>query len=63
MSYIIIWRNRHRDPHVDVDSRGFIEQYYTYEQAKEAAESIMKVENEESLSPWYFDYKIYEEKD
>jgi hypothetical protein len=62
MSYIIVWRNNHRDPHIDVDSRGFIESYYSYEEAKNAAESIMSVENENNQSPWYFNYKIYEEK-
>lgn len=62
MGYIIVWRNSHRDPHVDVDSRGFLESYYTYEEAKEAAERIFEVENETNMSPWYFDYKIYEEK-
>jgi predicted nucleic acid-binding Zn-ribbon protein len=29
--------------------------------AKEAAEEIVKNENEGEPSPWYFDYKIYEE--
>ena len=61
MGYIIVWRNNHRDPHVDVDSRGFLESYYTYEEAKEAAKRIFEVENETNMSPWYFDYKIYEE--
>jgi hypothetical protein len=46
---------------VDTDSRQFLESYYSYEDAKAAAEEIMKNENEGELSPWYFDYKIYEE--
>jgi hypothetical protein len=53
MSYIIVWRNNHRDPFVDVNSHYFLETYSTYEQAKEAAEAI--------LSEDYFDYQIYEE--
>lgn len=57
--YIIVWRNSHREPFVDVDSRQFLESYYSYEAAKQAAEEIVK--NEGDKSPWYFDYKIYEE--
>ncbi len=57
--YIIVWRNNHREPFVDVDSRQFLESYYSYESAKEAAEEIVK--NEGGESPWYFDYKIYRE--
>ncbi len=40
--YIIVWRNSHREPFVDVDSRQFLESYYSYESAKEAAEEIVK---------------------
>lgn len=61
MSYIIVWRSTHREPFIDVNSRGFTEDYYTYEEAKEKAEEIEKVENEYSPSEWYFDYKIYKE--
>ena len=57
--YIIVWRNSHREPFVDVDSRQFLESYYSYETAKYAAEEIVK--NEGDKSPWYFDYKIYRE--
>ena len=57
--YIIVWRNSHREPFVDVDSRQFLESYYSYESAKEVAEEIVK--NEGDKSPWYFDYKIYKE--
>lgn len=63
MNYIIIWRNSHREPFVDVDSKGFIETYYSFEEAKKQAEEIEKNENETSISPWYFDYKIYKEVD
>ena len=59
--YIIVWRNSHREPFVDVDSRQFLESYYSYEDAKAAAEEIVKNENENEPSSWYFDYKIYEE--
>lgn len=54
MSFIIVWRNSHRDPHVDVDTHNFLEQYSTFEAAKEEAEK--NIDNE-----WYFDYQIYEE--
>lgn len=51
--YIIVWRNSHRDPFLDVDSHYFLERYSTYEDAMAAAE--------EMLSEDYFDYQIYEE--
>ena len=60
--YIIIWRNNHREPFVQTDSNGFIEEFYSFEEAKEEAEKILKNENENSMSSWYFDYKIYEQK-
>ena len=59
--YIIVWRNSHREPFLDTDSRSFLESYYSYKQAKQAAEEILRTENEGDPSPWYFDYKIYEE--
>jgi len=61
MSYIIIWRNTHRDPFVEHDSNRFLISYDSYELAKSSAEEMMKIENDEKLSPWYFDYQIYEE--
>tara|TARA_R110000772_G_C13062880_1_gene415474 strand:+ start:148 stop:348 length:201 start_codon:yes stop_codon:yes gene_type:complete len=61
MSYIIIWRNNHLDPHIDVDSRGFKEMYNSFESAKQSAEEVLRTENESNRSPWYFDYQIYEE--
>jgi hypothetical protein len=60
MSYIIVWRNSHREPHVDINSRGFKEDYLSHKEAKEAAEKILKEENENKPSEWYFDYQIYE---
>lgn len=62
MSYIIVWRHRHRDPHVQTDWRmsgEFLETFSSYEDAKKSAESTL--ENEGPESPWYFDYAIYEE--
>ena len=59
--YIIVWRNSHREPFLDTDSRSFLESYYSYEEAKEAAEEIVENENANQPSPWYFDYKIYED--
>lgn len=64
MSYIIVWRNSHRDPFVGTDmgmSGEFLETYSTYEQAKDHAEATLQAENMQSQSPWYFDYQIYEE--
>jgi hypothetical protein len=62
MSYIIIWRSTNREPFVNVDSYNFLEDYPTYEKAKEVAEEILLQENQTTQSPWYFNYKIYEEK-
>jgi hypothetical protein len=59
MSYIIVWRHRHRDPHLGTDTHDFLETYSTYEQAKSEAERIEDEQGTES--PWYFDYAIYEE--
>ena len=59
MGYIIVWRNSHREPHIDTNSNDFKEEYSSYEQAKEAAEEILEAEGPKSL--WYFDYAIYEE--
>lgn len=61
MSYIIVWRNSHREPHIDTDSHGFRELYSDYQQAKESADEILRTENEDEKSQWYFDYQIYEE--
>lgn len=60
--FIIIWRNSYRNPFPDLSSNGFLETYPSFEIAKEAAEKILKIENETSHSPWYFDYAIYELK-
>lgn len=62
MSYIIVWRNNHRDPFVDVDSRNFLESYSTFEEAEKAAKEIEFSENEKEQSIWYFNYKIYKEQ-
>jgi hypothetical protein len=59
MGYIIVWRNTHREPHVDVDTHGFREEYSTYEEAKAEAEKAVEAEGPQS--PWYFDYAIYKE--
>jgi hypothetical protein len=61
MSYIIVWRNTYREPHIDVNSHGFKEAYSSYEEAKRAAVDIL--ESEGPKSEWYFDYQIYEEVD
>jgi len=61
MGYIIVWRANHREPFIGVDSHDFKESYYSFEEAKKSADEIQKNENEQSMSPWYFDYKIFEE--
>jgi hypothetical protein len=42
MSYIIIWRNSHRDPHIDIDSKGFKEEYMSFEDAKKQLKKLKK---------------------
>lgn len=59
MGYIIVWRNCHREPHIDVNSHDFKEEYSSYGDAKEAADKI--VEAQGAQDSWYFDYAIYEE--
>ncbi len=59
--YIIIWAHNSREPHIDQDSKGFIEHYSTEEAAEAAAKEIEKRENEFQQSPWYHNYKIYKE--
>ena len=56
MSYIIVWRNSHKEPHIDIDTHAFMESYPTYEEAKETAEKMEKAENEHEMSPWYHDF-------
>ena len=62
MSYIIVWRDTHREPHVNLDTYNFKETYESYESAKKDAEEILEQENANEPSLWYFDYKIYEER-
>lgn len=59
--YIIVWRNSHREPFINLNDHQFKESYSTYEQAKEDAERILEQENDNSESHWYYDYQIYEE--
>lgn len=56
MSFIIVWRNGHKNPHVSENDNGFLETYATYEDAKSAADEINDPKDD-----WYFDYQIYEE--
>lgn len=55
MAYIIVWRNSHKEPHVDVDSRGFKETYQSFEEAKSAAEKIQSDENKNAKSDLQFE--------
>lgn len=57
--YVIIWRHTHREPHLDLNDRSFLESYSTYEQAKDAAENTLASEGDESH--FYYDYAIYQE--
>ena len=59
MSYIIVFRNSHREPHISQDSHGFKESYSSFEDAKAAAEEVIEAEGPKSS--WYFDYQIYQE--
>lgn len=59
--YIIIWRHNHKEPFVGVDSRGFLETFYSHEEAETEAKETYERENSDGeRSPWYFNYKIYE---
>lgn len=58
MSYIIVWRNSHRDPFVDVQSNSFLETYISYESAEREAKSMLSCNPQD---PHFIDYAIYEE--
>lgn len=56
MNYIIVWLNSQENSRLNKNSRGFLEKYDSYEDAKEEAEKLIELkENPE----WYFDYEIY----
>ena len=59
MGYIIVWRNSHTEPHIETTSHDFKEEYSSYEDAKESAESTLRVQG--TKDKYYFDYAIYEE--
>ena len=63
MSYIIVWRDSHREPFIDVNGNQFKEDYGSNEEAREAAEELVRTENDEEKSLFYFDYNIYQEVD
>ena len=54
MGYIIVYNHNSRDPFIHTNSHYFKEEFYTYEDAKEAAE--MNIDNEDFRS-----YAIFEE--
>lgn len=59
MSFIIVWKNGHRDPFVATDDRYFLDTYSSYENAEKAAKEMeddWKVNDRQ-----FFDYQIYEE--
>lgn len=59
MSYIIVWRNSHRDPHILTDDHGFKEMFETCEQAEEFAKDMLQ--DQGPNDPHYHDYAIYQE--
>lgn len=58
MSYIIVWRNSHRDPFVDTESNSFLATYTSYQAAEREAKSMVECNQKD---PHFFDYQIYEE--
>lgn len=56
--FIIVWRNTHREPFIDLDAHEFREVYNSPEAAKEAAEVIIKAQG--PSDPDYRDYQIYQ---
>lgn len=54
MGYIIVWRPNSQDPHIDLNSRFFKEEYSSFEQARDAAEEM--IDNDH-----YRNYAIFEE--
>ncbi len=58
MSYIIVWRNSHKSPHILTDDHGFKEVFETYEQAEEFAKYTMDQWPDDS---YFRDYAIYQE--
>lgn len=58
MSYIIVWRNSHKSPHILTDDHGFKEVFGTYGQAEEFAKYMMDQWPDDS---YFRDYAIYQE--
>lgn len=52
MSYIIIFRNSSRDPQIWRDIKGFIREFYTYEEAKDFGEEVLKADRN-TRNPYY----------
>lgn len=62
MSYIIVWRNSHREPHLELGAHDFLETFPTYEDAKEAAEEAVEdLASRVEEVRFFHDYKIYQE--
>lgn len=58
MSYIIVWRNNHREPFLETSDHGFLQTFENEEDAIEHAKSIIAVESKDSP---YHNYVIYKE--
>lgn len=54
MGYIIVWNPNSRDPHIELNSHYFKEEYGTYDAAKKDAEDMKGDE-------WRSYYAIFEE--
>lgn len=59
MSYIIVWRNSHKSPHILLDDHGFKEVFGTYGQAEEFAKDMLHDQGQDD--PYFRDYAIYQE--
>ena len=54
MAYIIVWRNNGRDPFIQTDSHYFVEEFSSFDDAKESADANLDDEH-------FQNYAIYEE--
>jgi hypothetical protein len=60
MGYIIVWRNSQTEPQIDTRLDDYKEEYSSYDEAKEAAESHVRVAQGPNRKN-YTDYAIYQE--
>lgn len=60
MSYIIIWRATHRDPHIEINAHSFMEIFDNKEDAIDYAQETVLTSPGDNH---YFDYEIFKELD